>query len=261
MKYLIAIDSDGTLRRTDGTISEVTKKAIKKQVESNNIVVVCTARPRYHTLKISEEAGTSNFLISSNGSEIFDVKKQKIIWSTYLGRENCKLLYEYALNNNLRIMFALENTEYVTQFVRNNNQILLTDENFLDVLNGNVKQAMVIGKDKHKINLFKEIVRSKYKMNILDSSKEKSEETWFSIVSNEASKGIAVLKLAEYLNIPSANIIAIGNDNNDISMFEVANISAAVGNSTKDAIEKATYKIESNDEDGVATFLNELNGK
>lgn len=259
MNYIIAIDSDGTLRKTDGTISETTKQAIKNQIKKNNIVVVCTARPRYHTSKISKEAGTSDFLISSNGSEIFDIKEQKIIWAAYLKKKDCKLLYEYAINQNLRIMFVLENTEYVTQFTRNSNQILLTDQNFCEVLNGKVKQAMVIGKEKEKINLFKEIIQSKYKMNILDSSKEKSEEIWFSVVSDKASKGIAVLKLAEYLNISSENIIAIGNDNNDIPMFEIARISAAVSNSTKDALKNATYKIKSNDEDGVAIFLNELN--
>lgn len=258
MQHIIAIDSDGTLRRTDGTISEFTKTEIKKQIEKDNIVVICTARPRYHTLKISKEVGVENYLISSNGSEIYDVKNQKIIWAKYISRKNCKLLYDYAIHHNIRIMFVLENTEYVTKFTRNDNQILLTEQNFDEVLNGKVKQVMVIGKEKDKINLFKDIVQTKYKMNILDSSKDNSEKIWFSVVSNNTSKGIAVLKLAEHLNISSENIIAIGNDNNDISMFEIAKISAAVSNSTKHALEKATYKIKSNDEDGVALFLNEL---
>lgn len=259
MRYIIAIDSDGTLRKTDGTISEFTKRVIKKQIEKENIVVICTARPRYHTQKISNEVGANSFMISSNGSEIYDVEKQKIIWAKYIDKKSCKLLYDYAILHNIRIMFVLENIEYVTQFTRNDNQTLLTEDNFDEVINNKVKQVMVIGKEKNKINMFKEIVQNEYKMNILDSSKENSEETWFSVVSCEASKGIAVLKLAEYLNISQENIIAIGNDNNDISMFEVAKISAAVSNSTKNALDKAIYKIKSNDEDGVAIFLNELN--
>ena len=36
MNYIIAIDSDGTLRRTDGEISERTKEAITKQIKKNN---------------------------------------------------------------------------------------------------------------------------------------------------------------------------------------------------------------------------------
>lgn len=259
MKYIIAIDSDGTLRKTDGTISDFTKMVIKKQIEKENVVVICTARPRYHTQKISNEVGANNFIISSNGSEIYDVQKKKVIWAKYIDKKSCKLLYDYAILNNIRIMYVLENTEYVTQFTRNDNQVLLTEDNFDEVINNKVKQVMVIGKEKDKINMFKEIVQNEYKMNILDSSKENSEENWFSVVSNEASKGIAVLKLSKYINVSKENIIAIGNDNNDISMFKVAKISAAVSNSTKKALENAKYKIKSNDEDGVAIFLNELN--
>lgn len=244
MKYIIAIDSDGTLRKTDGTISEFTKMVIKKQIEKENVVVICTARPRYHTQKISNEVGANNFIISSNGSEIYDVQKKKVIWAKYIDKKSCKLLYDYAILNNIRIMYVLENTEYVTQFTRNDNQVLLTEDNFDEVINNKVKQVMVIGKEKDKINMFKEIVQNEYKMNILDSSKENSEENWFSVVSNEASKGIAVLKLSKYINVSKENIIAIGNDNNDISMFKVAKISAAVSNSTKKALENAKYKIQ-----------------
>ena len=72
MKYLIAIDSDGTLRRSDGTISTDTKKIIKKLRDLGHTVVITTARPRYHTLKISNEVGIDDYLISSNGSEVYD---------------------------------------------------------------------------------------------------------------------------------------------------------------------------------------------
>ena len=259
MKYIIAIDSDGTLRKTDGTISDFTKLAIKKQIEKENIIVICTARPRYHTQKISNEVGANRFMISSNGSEIYDVQKQKIIWAKYLDKQSCKLLYDYSILNNIRIMFVLENTEYVTQFTRNDNQVLLTEDNFNEVINNKVKQVMVIGKEKKQINMFKEIVQSEYKMNILDSSKENSEETWFSVVSNEASKGIAVSKLAEYLNISKENIIAIGNDNNDISMIKIARLGVAVNNAEISVKEEADLIVASNDDDGVARFLNEFN--
>ncbi len=258
MSYIIAIDSDGTLRRTNGEISEYTKEAIAKQIKKNNIVVICTARPRYHTLKISNEAGASNYLISSNGSEIFDSESGKIIWATYLKSADCQKLYDYAKNNNIRIMFVLENTEYATHFVRNDNQILLTEENLTQVLEGKVKQAMIIGKEKEKIIQFKNIVQKEYKMSILDSSKKYSSEIWFSVVSNDASKGRALLKLAEYLKISLSNIIAIGNDNNDISMFKIAKISAAVSNGTEEALKNADVIIKSNDEDGVAVFLEEM---
>lgn len=259
MRYLIAIDSDGTLRHSDGTISVETKKAVKRLVNKNHIVVISTARPRYYTLKIKNEVGASNFLISSNGSEIYDSFNKKLIWASYIKSDCCEKLYSYAKLNNIRIMFVLENTEYVTHFVRNENQVLLTDNNYNDVINGNVKQVMVIGKDKEKILSFQKTVMNEYKMNILDSSDMLKDEIWFSIVSNDTSKGIALIKLAEYLKIPVNNIIAIGNDKNDISMFKVAKKSVSVGNGTEEAKKNAKIVIDSNDADGVAKFLNTLN--
>lgn len=255
MKYLIAIDSDGTLRHSDGTISKKTKDIVKKVINKGNIVVVCTARPRYHTLKVSDELGANDYLISSNGTEIYDNINKKIIWASYIDTTKCEKLYKYATNNNIRIMFVLENTEYVTEFTRNDDQILLTDDNINNVLSGKVKQIMVIGKDKQKISAFQNIVENEYNMNVLDSSNDLKEEIWFSIVSDESSKGTALIKLCKYLKIPITNTIAIGNDKNDISMFKVAARSVVVSNASDIALKNAKEMTETNDNDGVATYL------
>ena len=255
MNYLIAIDSDGTLRHSDGTISQRTKDTIKKVIEKGNIVTICTARPRYHTLKVSSELGANDYLISSNGTEIYDNINKKIIWASYIDSIDCEKIYKYAIRNNIRIMFVLENIEYVTQFTRNDNQILLTDSNINDVLNGKVKQIMVIGKDKEKIRKFQYKIENEYCMNVLDSSGDLKEEIWFSIVSNESLKGTALVKLCEYLQIPIENTVVFGNDKNDISMFKVSFKCVAVSNASNIALNNAKEVTESNDNDGVAVYL------
>lgn len=90
MSYLIAIDSDGTLFRSDSSIL-LEQKIIKKLVRKGNVITICTARPRYHTLKISEEVGINRFLISSNGTEVYDNLNNEIIYSTYLPPKYCKI--------------------------------------------------------------------------------------------------------------------------------------------------------------------------
>ena len=256
MKYLIAIDSDGTIRHSDGTISTRTKKVIKELIKKDNIIVICTARPRYHTLEISKKAGIEEYLISSNGTEVF--YNNKVIYSAYLTKSKCKKIYEDAVKNDIRVMFVTDNTEYVTQFTRNDSQVLLDDTNVDTLLSKKVKQIMIIGKNKEKIKAYKKVINDKYKLNIIDSSNEEKEEIWFSIISNKASKGIALEKLAEYLNIPMKNTIAIGNDKNDASMLKKAGLSVAVGNATTSIKKEVDYVTLSNDEDGVAAFLETL---
>jgi hydroxymethylpyrimidine pyrophosphatase-like HAD family hydrolase len=77
MKYLILIDSDETLRHTNGEISQRTKDIIYKVSKSGNHVIICTGRPRYHTERISREVGASNIIVSSNGTEIYDLGRLK----------------------------------------------------------------------------------------------------------------------------------------------------------------------------------------
>ena len=258
MKYLIAIDSDGTLRHSDGNISNKTKKTIKKVVDCGNIVVICTARPRYYTLKISNEVGLNEYLISSNGTEIYDNINKKNVYCKYLPKKECKIIYRETKKLGLRVMFVSENTEYVTMFTRNDSQILLDDKNVDIILKKDIKQIMIISKYKELVKKYKSFIEQKSNLCVVDSSREDKEELWFSIISNKASKGIALQKLAKYLNISMENTIAIGNDKNDISMFEVAGLSVAVGNAENGIKEKVNYVTLSNDEDGVSVFLETL---
>ena len=170
MKYLIAIDSDGTLRHSDGNISDKTKKIIKKVVDCGNIVVICTARPRYYTLKISNEVGLNEYLISSNGTEIYDNVNKKNIYSTYLPKEECKIIYQETKKLGLRVMFVAENTEYVTMFTRNDSQILLDDNNAYILLKKEIKQIMIISKEKELVKKYKSSIEQKSNLCVVDSS-------------------------------------------------------------------------------------------
>lgn len=257
MQYLIAIDSDGTLKHTNGTISDRTKEIIRK-VNINNIVVICTARPRYHTLDISKQVGSDKYLISSNGTEVFDNVHNNIIWSSFLSSSDCKKIYDDISRLGLRTIFVCDNVEYVTQFTRNSSQILLSDKNINELLSKKIKQVMIIGKEKEKIINYKKIILNEYKLNVIDTSNASKEEIWFSIISPNASKGEALKQLAQYLNIPNKNVIAIGNDNNDLSMIEMAGIGIAVSNATPTLKKNADKIIKSNDDDGVYYFLKEL---
>ncbi len=254
MKHLIAIDSDGTLRHSDGTITNETKSTISKLVRNGNVVVICTARPRYHGLRISDEVGLSDYLISSNGTEVLDIKNNNVIMSYYLPKYIIKKIYKDSKRNNLRVVFVCDNMEYVTKFTRNDSQVLLDDNNFEEVLSKKIKQIMVIGSEKKAILEYKSKIESIYK--VVDSSNEFNNEIYFSIVNKKSSKGNAIKRLSKYLKI--SDIIAIGNDKNDLSMFEVANTSVCVNNACTMIKNKADIITESNDEDGVRKYLETL---
>ena len=97
-------------------------------------------------------------------------------------------------------------------------------------------------------------------MNIVNEIKAEDsyEEKWFSIGNQNSSKGSALKYLADFLSIPIKNSIAIGDDRNDISMFQASGFSVAMGNSDSKIKSLADYVTTSNNSDGVAKFLERI---
>lgn len=75
--------------------------------------------------------------------------------------------------------------------------------------------------------------------------------------STNASKGNAMCTLCEELGISMENVLAIGDNENDISMLQAARISAAMGNAEDDVKQAAKFVTGNNEEDGAAHFLEE----
>ena len=260
-RKLILIDSDDTLKKSDGTISERSKKAIRDNRKAGNIVVICTARPRYQTLEVMRDSDANCIVVSSNGAEIYDSRKEQVLFNSFIDKDLVIKLVEDAFVNDIRLILTTENIEYVTKEVRNPKQVLLINADYVNVLSEcDIKQCMFIDEKKDKIYMEKEVISHFNELHIVDEISENSSyyEKWFSVSNVRCSKGNALKFLSDYLNIPIENTIAIGNDKNDISMFEVAGLSVAVDNASDDIKSKVDYITLSNDEDGVAVFLEEI---
>ena len=96
-------------------------------------------------------------------------------------------------------------------------------------------------------------------MGIVKEKKQAHEDGDFHRTANiDSNKGNAVKKLLEILNIKKEETIAIGDDINDLSMFEQVGYKVAVDNAIDIVKENADEIILSNDENGVAVFLDRL---
>ena len=114
--------------------------------------------------------------------------------------------------------YISENTEYSTEFVRNDSQVLLTDENVDVLLNNKIKQIMIIDSNIDEVKKYQNLVEEEYKLNVMNSSYDEKEEIWFSIAST----------------------------------------SVCMTNALEDIKKEASYITLSNDQDGVAEYLEKL---
>jgi HAD superfamily hydrolase (TIGR01484 family) len=80
-------------------------------------------------------------------------------------------------------------------------------------------------------------------------------ENRYGFINKNAGKVQAIRALASYLNIGLSNIIAFGDDLNDIEMLEQCGYGIAVSNAVEEVLNVADYVTDSNDEDGVAKFI------
>jgi hydroxymethylpyrimidine pyrophosphatase-like HAD family hydrolase len=83
---LVAIDLDGTLLRSDHTISDRSRSAIRAAREAGIGVTVVTARSPRSVRHIAREAGLNGLAICANGAAVFDLDEGRIDLHTPLGR-------------------------------------------------------------------------------------------------------------------------------------------------------------------------------
>lgn len=129
-----------------------------------------------------------------------------------------------------------------------------------------IVQVSVSDSDLEKMKKFKEYLKNNFKDIKIENESKKlknpelkpSKNYYCDITSKKVSKGNAVKSICEYLKINTNEIIAIGDGENDISMFEITPNSIAMENAVPLAKEKAKYQTLSNNKNGVAHVLKNI---
>ena len=266
MIKLIAIDMDGTLLNEKKHIDKAEKEAIHEAIEAGIKIVLCTGRPLYGILPFYEELGLSEldsegYVILNNGCSIHKTKDWKLIDQVNFTSDDIEYLYKFS--ESYDINFTLVNDIYYFNIGRKPTDELIKDAGFVfsDITDISLEEAK---SGKHKIMKImflgdpeimadfqeknEDIIKSKY-------SGVLSQSYVYEVFPKDNNKGTGLKKLAEKLGIKQEEVMAIGDGNNDIEMFEYANYSVAMKNATELAKKSAKYETDSNENDGVAKAI------
>ena len=265
MVKAIFIDIDGTLRDSNRNLSQRTIDTIKKVSKSGILVILCSGRPRKYTEEISKKCFASKYIITSSGGNIYDYEQNKELYANIMNKEAIIKLYEISNEENVRFIMNVGEGRVVNK-VKHPDQEQELKQDIKDfVYNNEVVQCTIADSNFDKIkNLIPKIekvenVEIKNRHKSLLDIKFKDDKTIFCDIANiNSNKGNAVKKLLEILNISKNEAIAIGDDNNDLAMFEQVGYRVAVDNAIDVVKEKANEITLSNDDDGVAVFLEKL---
>lgn len=264
MSTLYVSDLDGTLLRSNETTSEYTNYVINSLVDKGMIFSYATARSLITSKKVTKGIKAKIPLIVYNGTFIIDNITEEILIANYFDDSVYSVLEDLFYNDVYPIVYAYidgkEKFSFVPELCTNGMKMFLESRkgdirtNSVDSLHklkeGNIFYITCIdepGKLKPLYDKYKDRYHCVYHTDIYTN------EQWLEIMPLEASKSNAIKQLQAMLDCKK--LIVFGDGKNDIDMFQIADESYAVANAHEDLKKYATEVILSNDEDGVAKWL------
>lgn len=119
MYKLIAVDLDGTLLNKYGMVTEKTKQTIRKVIEQGTDVVIASGRPIDSIKTIAQEIGSKNYFIAGNGSLIYDIRKDEILYEKFLNKQKVLEIAKICEENSISYNIYTEETIIAKQLKHN----------------------------------------------------------------------------------------------------------------------------------------------
>ena len=263
---MLVLDIDGTIFRKDFTATDRVKNTLKKLVRDGIKVVLCTGRMYAATKSIAQELGLCTPVICYQGGLVRNFYENDDVllennMDTELARDVIKELKKRNIFFNFYIndVLMVEHDSYlVQQYVdaRNIEYKIVGSCEDMDLTGLN--KILAIDDDVKLIENLQKEMAEKYKDKLYVI---RSTPRFCEFSSTEATKGNAVRFLADKWGIKKEEIMACGDQDNDIEMLLAAGIKVAMGNATDDLKKIADYVTETVDNDGVPCAVSKFIGE
>ena len=245
---LILSDLDGTLFHNDKSISAYSKDVIARAQKKGLLFGICTARAKINALKFLD--GIKPDILISNGGGLVTLKDE-IIYSCQFSVEETRTLIKAAFKvfgpevilsaDNEHGLYSNSKEELGDKF--------WTYDDFTDFKEPCMKMC-IESLDREKI----ERVVSSLGMDKIDYLPF-SDIPWYKLSKKDATKEKAIEALCRHLKIGPEQIVAFGDDFNDIGMLKLCGKGIAMKNAIEDVQAVADQVCLSNEEDGVAKWM------
>lgn len=256
---IVFVDLDGNLKNNNQKISIRNKEIIEKLFDIGILVVFTTGRPLNYTISLSKQFSASNYVISSNGAEIYNYFNKKIIYNSIISNEVLIKLNELIKKYNLFFIANCLLKSYTNKdFGDPGKKIINSLE---DIFDEKISQLIVESYDIESMKKFKKELINIPDIKISNKSrnpKDSNKILFYDITNKDVSKGNAIKILCDYLKIDINKTMAIGDSDNDIEMLQVSNVKIAMSNATDNLKKVANFVTLSNDQEGVAVVLEQL---
>lgn len=267
MIKLIASDLDGTIIGNPKTISKYNLKVIDDLHKNHIPFVICTGKTYAISKGICKDLH-ANFGIFGNGSQIINLTTGEEIVRKTLSKRDLKYCFSVIKKHNLHTHIYTENGIVSTnlEYMDLRNSILFPNEIQFEIVDSVFSYIK-----KEKATVFKLIISSPSSLLEIKQKLEKNknltvshfsktgiykdtiinkEYEYLDISPRNVTKGFALQELSSHLNLEKEDILSIGDNLNDITMFQASGIGAAVNNAYDEVKKVANYTTFTSAEDG-----------
>ena len=269
---LIASDLDGTLFLNDHvTVSQYTMEVINRMIDMGVEFVSITGRC-FDIIPLAE-IPRSRYIVSSNGSYIYDVKTGKPLRTTYIPKDHLKIAWEIMRERIYRhdcLLELFEDNKLVIErsTLKNLDKIMKRCAKFHYDFISEGRAKVVESFDEYILNEGDRVIKINMPGRSIEACPELSAEIektgFFSMTTDgfnlEATdplvnKGEALNFICEKIGATAQECVAFGDGSNDIEMLMTAGMGVAMGNSKEDIKAAAKFVTDTNSNDGLAKFL------
>ena len=265
MIKIVTIDLDGTLFDDKKHISDENKLAIKKAKELGVKIVISTGRPIAGVMPVLEELNLlddTDYCIVYNGAKIFNCKTKELVFSSSITGLDVYDLYKEALKLNVHYhafninedLLTMDHNPYTdVEASLNHIKDIIYDFSKTNSSDLYLKSMMVDSKENidRCIRDVNPMFKEKYSM-------VRSSDIFLEFLNKNTNKGNALVALAKYLNVDIKDTMAIGDQDNDMSMIKAAGVGVCMENGAKEVKEVADFITKDNESSGVAYAFNKF---
>ena len=249
---LILTDLDETLLHSDKKISDYTIQVLKKCQAKGILVGFSTTRGKVNIEEYIEQV-QPDFVICNGGAGIY-YQNELIKTNSFSVEETRELLSavkKYCSPNTEMTLDTLENI-YWNRKDDKSVKAYADNSIYHDFVDFNLPAMKFCVKTQDE-TIAKQIAQTVCSCDYLPFS----DIPWYKFSSATATKEHSIKILSEKLNIPIEEMVAFGDDFNDIGMLKLCGTGVAMKNAIPQVKEVADFETLSNNEDGVAKYIEE----
>ncbi len=261
---LVASDLDGTLVRSDGSISGRTRKALAAVEEAGAVLVLVTGRPPRWMAPVVEETGHRGIAVCANGALVYDLHTERVVRSHLIDADAAAEVVAALRRDIPGIAFAVEKGPVdgvPGGFARE--EVYRPRWDVAEVEVAPVEELFAAGAVKllarhEEMGSDELLAVARQSLGALAEATHSSNDGLLEISASGISKASGLASLAEEHGVDAAEVVAFGDMPNDVPMISWAGHGVAVENAHPDVKAVADEVTASNDDDGVAQVLERL---